>query len=104
MIITISNGPYHILCHAPDEVCATLLISLSCNLLQLFARIACLDKLTVNGGEANSDQLVIIEQVEHLIKKPVWLMMDKMEEIVKFEDSPESLLGKANAVENLFKR
>ncbi|OJA11417.1 hypothetical protein AZE42_05747 [Rhizopogon vesiculosus] len=58
----------------------------------------------VNGGEANSDQLVIIEQVEHLIKKPVWSMMDKTEEIVKFEDSPESLLGKANAVENLFKR
>ncbi|OJA16695.1 hypothetical protein AZE42_07708 [Rhizopogon vesiculosus] len=29
--------------------------------------------------------------------------MDKTEEIVKFEDSPESPLGKANAVENPFK-
>ncbi|OJA13923.1 hypothetical protein AZE42_13803 [Rhizopogon vesiculosus] len=29
--------------------------------------------------------------------------MDKMEEMVKFEDSPESPLGKTNVVENLFK-
>jgi len=71
------------LCHAPDEVRATLLILFSCNLLQPFARNARSDKLTVNGGEVNSDQSVIIEQVEHLTKKPVWSMMDKTEEIVK---------------------
>ncbi|OJA09467.1 hypothetical protein AZE42_07142 [Rhizopogon vesiculosus] len=57
----------------------------------------------VNGREVNGDQLIIIEQVERLIKKPVWSMMDKTEEIVKFEDLPESPLGKVNAVKNLFK-
>ncbi|OJA08940.1 hypothetical protein AZE42_14143 [Rhizopogon vesiculosus] len=66
-MITISNGPYHVLYHAPDEVRAILLISFSCNLPQPFAKNARSDKLTV----------------EHLIKKPVWSMMDKTEEIVK---------------------
>ncbi|OJA14930.1 hypothetical protein AZE42_12370 [Rhizopogon vesiculosus] len=51
------------------------------NFLQPFGRNARSDKLTVNGREVNSDQSVIIEQVEHLIKKPVWSMMDKTEEI-----------------------
>ncbi|OJA15945.1 hypothetical protein AZE42_13479 [Rhizopogon vesiculosus] len=53
------------------------------NLLQPFARNACSDKLMVNGRKMNGDQSVIIEQIEHLIKKPVWSVMDKTEEIVK---------------------
>ncbi|OAX30662.1 hypothetical protein K503DRAFT_778086 [Rhizopogon vinicolor AM-OR11-026] len=82
-MITILNGPYRILCHAPDEVRTTLLILFSSNLLQPFARNTRSGKLAVNDREVNSDQSVIIKQIEHLIKKPVRLMTDKTEETVK---------------------
>jgi len=76
------NGSYRVLCHAPDEVCTT---SSFCSLVYSLAvcKKCPLRQACSKWWEVNSDQSVIIEQVEHLIKKTSLVDTDKTEKIVK---------------------